>query len=193
MRHVAPRSRPPARPRSHGGLVSWRRQSASVNCHPLTARRCDSSTLPPASADSPSRRDRPRRLVLALGTFVVVNARVVRARAHRTRGSARTRPTIISAGLVQGTVRRALIPTGRPVDGTRGSVTECRTGPGIRQRHPLELGQRTLSLASASTTHCASTSNNVHHRWSSTRYRDEGRQSIRRVERSRFPLRFNNL
>jgi hypothetical protein len=71
-------------------------------------------------------------LVLALGTFIFVNARNVRARAHSREAAALARDTtMVGAGLVQGTVRRKLIPAGK------GQSTS-----------PEEMRRRVLNLAS---------------------------------------------
>ncbi|MEO5815666.1 MAG: matrixin family metalloprotease [Gemmatimonadaceae bacterium] len=53
-------------------------------------------------------------LVTALAVFIVVNARAGRARAqHREQVALARDTTVVAAGLVQGTVRRELIPTGK--------------------------------------------------------------------------------
>ncbi|MEO8334614.1 MAG: matrixin family metalloprotease [bacterium] len=71
--------------------------------------------------------------MLALATFIIVNARLVRTRAHDRDAAALTRDTtIVGAGLVQGTVRREMIPNGKgqstSPEEMRRRVTNLATG-----------------------------------------------------------------
>ncbi|MEP6731230.1 MAG: matrixin family metalloprotease [bacterium] len=69
--------------------------------------------------------------VIGLAAFIVLNARDVRARArHREAVAVALDTTIVGAGLVQGTVKRALIPPGK--------------GPATS---PQEMRRRVLNLA----------------------------------------------